>query len=158
MMPTIKERYPETTLVVYTRLEHVEESTLKKINNMDYVSLNSRVSQDKIKEEYLKSDIWLYPTDFPETYCITALEAMASGCLVACVKYAGLADTVGDRGIVCESPITDEKNKTELLKKLFFVMDRPEIKQRYINKARDWALNQTYYNLAVDWVKMFKSR
>lgn len=158
MIPLIKERYPETTLVIYTRLEHVEESTLKKINNMDYVSLNSRISQDKIKEEYLKSDIWLYPTDFPETYCITALEAMASGCLVACTKFAGLADTVGDRGITCESPITDHKNKTELLKKLFFVMDRPEIKERYINKAKEWALNQTYYNLAVEWVKMFKTR
>ena len=100
----------------------------------------------------------MYPTDFSETYCITALEAMAAGCLVASVKYAGLADTVGDRGVMCESPITDEKNKKELLRKLFFVMDRPDIKKRYVDKAREWALNQTYYNLAIEWIKMFKSR
>lgn len=158
MMPEIKERYPETTLVIYTRLEHIEEDTMEKIKNMNYVSLNSRISQDKIKDEYLKSDVWLYPTDFQETYCITALEAMASGCLVASVKYAGLADTIGDRGVMCDSPITDNKNKDELLRKLFFVMDHPEVKKRYIDKAREWALNQTYYNLAVEWVKMFKSR
>lgn len=157
MIPFVKEKYPETTLVIYTRLEHVEETTMEKIKSMDYVSINSRVSQDVIKEEYLKSDIWLYPTDFAETYCITALEAMASGCLVACTKYAGLADTVGDRGIMCEHPISEDKNKTELLRKLFFVMDRPDIKKRYVDKAREWAMNQTYYNLAVDWLKMFKN-
>ena len=158
MMPDIKEKYPQTTLVIYTRLEHIEDKTMDKIKNMDYVSLNSRVSQDNIKNEYLKSDIWLYPTDFSETYCITALEAMAAGCLVASVKYAGLSDTVSDRGVMCESPITDDKNKRELLRKLFFVMDRPEIKKRYVDKAREWAMSQTYYNLAVEWIKMFKSR
>lgn len=158
MMPDIKQKYPETTLVIYTRLEHIEDNTMQKIKSMDYVSLNSRVSQDKIKDEYLKSDVWLYPTDFSETYCITALEAMAAGCLVASVKYAGLADTVGDRGVMCESPITDEKNKKELLKKLFFVMDRPDIKKRYVDKAREWAMSQTYYNLAIEWIKMFKMK
>lgn len=157
MIPLVKEKYPETTLVIYTRLEHVEDTTMEKIKSMDYVSINSRVSQDIIKEEYLKSDVWLYPTDFAETYCITALEAMAAGCLVACTKYAGLADTVGDRGIMCEHPISEDKNKKELLQKLFFVMDRPDIKNRYIDKAREWAMNQSYYNLAIDWLKMFKN-
>jgi glycosyltransferase involved in cell wall biosynthesis len=157
MIPLVKEKYPETTLVIYTRLEHIEEKTMEKIKNMDYVSLNSRVSQDTIKDEYLKSDVWLYPTDFSETYCITALEAMAAGCLVACTKYAGLADTVGDRGIMCDHPIKEESNKKELLRKLFFVMDRPDVKKRYVDKARDWAMNQTYYNLATEWLRMFKN-
>ena len=102
MIPKIKQRYPETTLVIYTRIEHIEDKVMETIKSMDYVSLNSRVSQDIIKDELLKSDVWLYPTNFPETYCISALEAMAAGCLVAGVKYAGLTDT-----------------------KLFYVMDRP---------------------------------
>jgi glycosyltransferase involved in cell wall biosynthesis len=157
MIPTIKEKYPETTLAIYTRIEHIQDKTLEKIKKLDYITLNSRVSQEVIKDEYLKSDVWLYPTDFTETYCITALEAMASGCLVACTKYAGLADTVGDRGITCESPISEEKNRKDLLRKLFFVMDNQDIKKRYIEKARDWALSQTYYNLAADWVRMFKN-
>lgn len=155
MIPKIKQRYPETTLVIYTRIEHIEEKVMEKIKEMDYVSLNSRVSQDIVKSELLKSDIWLYPTTFPETYCISALEAMAAGCLVAGVKYAGLADTIGNRGIMVNHPI--EETKDELLEKLFYVLDRPEIKERYVNKAREWAMQQTYYNLAVEWLKMFKS-
>lgn len=156
MIPEIKQRYPETTLVIYTRTENIEERTLNKIKELDYVLLNSRVSQDVIKDEYLKSDVWLYPTNFEETYCITALEAMASGCLVACTSFAGLADTVGDRGITCKSPITEEKNRKDLLNKLFFVLDRPEIKKRYIDKAREWAMKQTYSNLATEWLRLFK--
>jgi glycosyltransferase involved in cell wall biosynthesis len=156
MMPAIKERYPETTLVIYTRKEHVDENLMTKIEKMDYISLNSRVSQDVIKDELLKSDIWLYPTNFPETYCISALEAMAAGCLVAGVKYAGLSDTIGNRGILCEHPIED--NKEKLLQKLFYVMDRPELKKHYVDKAREWAMQQTYYNLAIEWLKIFKSR
>jgi len=154
MIPTIKEKYPRTTLSVFTRVEHIEEKLLDRIKALDYVDLQSRISQDKINEELLKSDIWLYPTDFQETYCISALEAMAAGCLVASVKYAGLIDTIGDRGIMCEHPI--DQNKDVLLKKLCFVLDRPEIKKRYIDKAKEWALSQTYENLAKEWIKMFR--
>lgn len=156
MLPKIKEKYPQTTLQVYTRIEHVDEQLMNKMKELDYIDVKPRISQELISKELMKSDIWLYPTDFEETYCISALEAMASGCLVATVKYAGLIDTVGDRGIMCESPISDKKNQEELLKKLFFVLDNPSIKQRYIDKAREWAMAQTYKNLAKEWVEMFK--
>ena len=154
MIPAIKEKYPLTTLSVFTRIEHIDEKLMIRIKELDYIDLQPRISQDKINEELLKSDIWLYPTDFQETYCISALEAMAAGCLVASVKYAGLIDTVGDRGIMCDHPI--EKNKDHFIKKLCFVLDRPEIKKRYVDKAREWALSQTYENLAKEWVRMFR--
>ena len=154
IIPIIKKKYPMTTLSIFTRIEHIEEKLLADIKSLDYVDLQPRISQDKINEELLKSDIWLYPTDFQETYCISALEAMAAGCLVVSVKYAGLIDTVGDRGIMCEHPI--EKNKDNLIDKLFFVLDRPEIKKRYVDKAREWAHSQTYENLAKEWMRMFR--
>ena len=153
MIPKIKERYPQTTLAVFTKIEQIDNDLLKKIQSLDYVSLQPRVSQDTISNELLQSDIWLYPTDFEETYCISALEAMAAECLVATVKCAGLQNTVSDRGILCNEPI--HKNYDLLLQKLFFVLDRPEIKERYINKARDWALSQTYQSLALEWKHMF---
>jgi tetratricopeptide (TPR) repeat protein len=158
MLPVIKDRYPETTLVIFTKIEHIDDILLKRIKELDYVSLNPRTTQENISKELLKSDIWLYPTDFTETYCISALEAMAAGCLVATVKLAGLADTVGNRGIMCNEPITEQKNKDELLKKLFLVLDNPAIKQRYIENAKEWAFKQTYQNLAKEWIKIFKSR
>lgn len=155
MLPAIKERYPLTTLSIFTKIDLIDQDLLAAIQTLDYVTLNNRVTQNVISQELLKSDIWLYPTDFEETYCISALEAMAASCLVATVKYAGLQNTVGNRGIMCEAPI--EKNYDVLLKKLFFVLDRPDIKQQYVSKARDWALTQTYKSLALEWKSMFSS-
>jgi glycosyltransferase involved in cell wall biosynthesis len=157
MIGQVKERYPQTELYIYTRTEHVTDAWKHQIDGMPYVHLHARLPQEQISQELLKSDVWLYPTDFEETYCISALEAMAAGCLVATTRLAGLITTVGDRGITVEPPIAEEATQSALLTKLFFVLDRPEVKRRYVDKAREWALKQTYGNLAREWVKMFKA-
>lgn len=157
MIGQVKERYPQTELYIYTRTEHVTDAWKQQIDGMPYVHLHARLPQEQISQELLKSDVWLYPTDFEETYCISALEAMAAGCLVATTRLAGLITTVGDRGITVEPPIAEEATQSALLTKLFFVLDRPEVKRRYVDKAREWALKQTYGNLAREWVKMFKA-
>lgn len=151
MIEKVKEKYPQTTLSIFTKLELIENELLNKIKMLDYISLNPRISQENIAKELLISDIWLYPTRFEETYCMSALEAMASGCLVASVKLAGIKDTVGNRGVLCDAPISE--NKEKLLEKLFYVMDRPSLKHHYIDKAREWALQQTYENLSKEWVR-----
>lgn len=155
MIVHVKERYPETELYIFTRPEHVTDEWKQRIAVLPYVHLQPRLTQEKISEELLKSDVWLYPTDFEETYCISALEAMAAGCLVATTRLAGLKDTVGDRGITVEPPISDFATQSALLTKLYFVLDRPDVKSRYVQKAREWALRQTYTNLAREWVTMF---
>lgn len=157
MLPTIKERYAQTELHIFTRLEHLTDEWKAKIGELPYVHLHPRLKQSEISVELLKSDVWLYPTDFEETYCISALEAMAAGCLVATTRLAGLITTVADRGITVDPPISDESTQSALLSKLFFVLDRPEVKARYVDKAREWALKMTYSNLAREWIKMFHS-
>jgi glycosyltransferase involved in cell wall biosynthesis len=156
MIQAVHERYPQTELYIYTRTEQVTDSTRALIATLPYVHLSPRLSQEELSLELLKSDVWLYPTDFEETYCIAALEAMAAGCLVATTRLAGLISTVADRGILIDPPISDESTQSALLSKLFFVLDRPEVKERYIAKAKTWALEQTYTNLAKEWLKMFK--
>jgi len=151
MILKIKEKYPLTTLVIFAEKEYTNVDILEKISCLDYVELRSRTTPEEISKELLKSDVWLYPTDFAETYCISALEAMASGCLVASVEYAGIKYTVGKRGILCDYPISDVKNQEMLLKKLFYVMDNLVLKEYYINNGKKWALDQTYENLVVEW-------
>ena len=150
IIPKIKEKYPQTTLHLFILSERATPETLKIIENLDYVYLNDRVSQDQLVIEFLKSDIWLYPTNFPETYCITALEAMASKCLVATVNYCGLANTVKGKSVLCEAPIQD--NLDDLINKLFFILSKPALKEYIINKAYNWSLKQSYHSLAWEWV------
>ena len=151
IIPKIKEKYNQTTLYLFVNQSIIDYETLQIINKLDYVYLNSRVSQEQLSIEFLKSDIWLYPTDFQETYCITALEAMASKCLVATVDYCGLGNIVKGRGILCENPI--EKNIDDLINKLFFLLEKPKLKSYFIEKAYKWAIEQTYENLTKEWLK-----
>ena len=155
MIQPIKKRYPETTLVIYTRLELIDNDLLTLIKALDYVDLNPRTDQKTLSTAFMKSDVWLYPTEFEETYCISALEAMASGCLVASVKHAGLANTIGSRGLLGKHPMSLKENQEDLLNKLYYVLDRDDIKKRYVEKAREWALTQTYESLAKEWEENF---
>jgi hypothetical protein len=161
MIPKVKERYPETTLEIFTSIKNTvkcnAEQMIDTINKLDYVTLHDRVSQEEIIYQYAISDVWLYPTDFKETYCITALEAQACGVLCATVNLGSLVTTVGDRGILVDGNINNEEIKENLLNKLFEVMDNKEEKQQLIDKARTWALKQNFSTLVDEWRKdLFK--
>ena len=151
IIPKIKENYPETVLQLFINKNNIDNDILTIINKLDYVYLNSRVSQEQLAIEFLKSDIWLYPTNFQESYCITALEAMISKCLVVTVKNAALTEIVEGKGILCKYPI--ENNLDDLLTKLFFLLERPQLKEHFIEKAYEWSTKQTYDTLANEWVE-----
>lgn len=158
MIPKIIERYPSSTFAFFTRKDFIPEEYNQKIKILNdqhnnFISLNDRTSQDNISKELLKSDIWLYPTTFTETYCISCLEAMCAGCLVATANLAGLGNVVGDRGITIEPNEPWEK----LFEKLCEVLDNPEKKQDYITRAMEWSMKQTYTNLVKEWEEMFEN-
>lgn len=156
MIPKIKEKYQETTLYIFTNQKDIENETLIKIKKLDYVFLNDKINQEELSIEFLKSDIWLYPTNFEETYCITALEAMAAKCLIATIDFCGLGEIANGKGILVKSPI--EENAEELLEKLFFVLERPKLKSHFIEKAYNWAKDQTYEKLTFEWInQIFKN-
>ena len=157
MIPIIKERYPETTLYIFSdTLQNLKGNSLElieRINKLPYVFLNGRVSQEEIIYEYSISDVWLYPTDFIETYCITALEAQACGVLCASVNLGSLITTIGDRGIMVDGDIINEDTQTKLLNSLFEILDDTDKKQKMIVKAREWALSQNFTTLVDEWRK-----
>lgn len=149
IIPRIKIKYPETTLHIFALRERITTKTLITIEGMEYVVLHSRVNQEELAVEFLKSDIWLYPTHFPEAYCITALEAMAAKCLVATVDYCGLGNVASGRGVLCLPPVKD--NLEILLDKLYFTMDNITLKNHLLEKGYDWAMKQTCDGLAQEW-------
>uniref|UniRef100_A0A6C0E216 Uncharacterized protein n=1 Tax=viral metagenome TaxID=1070528 RepID=A0A6C0E216_9ZZZZ len=153
LIPFIKEKYPLTTLHIFVKKENVDYDTLKTIEKLDYVFIHGRVSQEQLAIEFMKSDIFFYPTDFKETYCITVLEAMCSKCLVVTVKLAALTEIVEGKGILCDYPFRD--NIDELLDKLYFVLDRPVLKNYFINNAYNWGMAQTFDNLVNEWLNFF---
>lgn len=53
--------------------------------------------ENNIVREYLKqAHIFAYPNIWPETSCISVIEAMSAGCAVICPNYAALSETTGN--------------------------------------------------------------
>lgn len=150
LIPQIKERYPLTTLHIFVKKDNIEYETLKKIEKLDYIYIYGRVSQQELAIELLKSDIFFYPTDFKETYCISALESMCAKCLVVTVKLAALTEIVQGKGVLCEYPFRE--NTKELLEKLYFILDRPLLKDHCVNNGYQWGINQTFDKLYNEWI------
>ncbi len=51
----------------------------KKIKDNDFVIYHGNVSKQVLMKHFLEASVWLYPADFIETYCITAIEALCAG-------------------------------------------------------------------------------
>ena len=77
--------------------------------NPDTVNYIGKVSQFDMFEEMKKAQIWFYPTNFNETYCMVAKEAQLAQCICIAADVAALKDTLGSGGIVYPREDKDEQ-------------------------------------------------
>ena len=83
--------------------------------------LHGYVLQKQLAREFMRSSVWVYPTAFEETSCISAMEAQAAGCAVVTSKLAAIPETVGDAGILIPDVLPP---KEEYLQKYIEAVDR----------------------------------
>lgn len=90
----------------------------KKMEETEGVFYHGRVSQKELAEKWKESSVWCYPTWFAETFCITALESMASRTPILCSDIYGLKTTVKNSGKTINFP-QDGYSYTEECKQKF---------------------------------------
>jgi len=138
MWTKIIERYPDATLNIYCDYEHewtnrVYPEYMKKVKEI-YPTLRNVVNHGWVTKETLArawstAEYWLYPCNFIETFCLTALEAAITKTLAITTDLGALRETVGDRGILAP--------RDQLIEKLFKHMESPEL--TLIEKNYNWA-------------------
>lgn len=165
----IKINIPELELHIFYGLENWEKSAqfrhgekekieaIKKAMDKPGVFYHGRIGQEKLAEEWLKSSLWAYPTDFEETNCITAIEAQAAGLPVLASNYAGLRTTVGDSGILVGSGQKNEAHtrdfRIEFASKCIELLRNKELWQIWSNKSLENAKKYSWANIAKQWVQ-----
>lgn len=107
LWPSILEKMPDATLVVssYGRFpSNDNEKNLKNIMDT-YPSIThlGKLNTEQLYREMETSEFWLYPTHWPETSCITALEMLMSEVICLYYPVAGLTDTMDKYGIQIKS-------------------------------------------------------
>lgn len=106
MWPKIKERYPEAEFHWFYGWETYDahninnpermayKENLLRLLNQDGVFERGRVSHAEIAKELASADLWVYPTEFPEISCISAMKAQALGAIPVVTDYGALKETV----------------------------------------------------------------
>lgn len=69
------------------------EHLFERCRNHPKINYHGAVSNERIREELKRSHIFAYPSIWPETSCLAAIEAMSAKNLVVCPNYAALPET-----------------------------------------------------------------
>jgi glycosyltransferase involved in cell wall biosynthesis len=85
-------------------LQEFKDHCLRKMEQTPRVEYVGRLGQDELARRYAATVAWLYPSDFLETSCISAMEAMAGGAVPICSSVGAIKETVGDGGLVVWGP------------------------------------------------------
>lgn len=149
MWPQIKAELPTATLDVFT-----PGYAAPLVNKWpDGVTFRGTATQDELHEWQAKSEYWLHPTNYKETYCITALEAQMTGAIPITTDLAALHEIVDKRGILLPIGETNQ-GFINIIKDL---ARSPERKQKLRNAGFEWAKQQTWNVRIQEWLQLIKS-
>lgn len=81
-------------------LERQYEQLSLEFRKLPHCFVHGNVMQRELAREFMRASILFYPNTFPETSCITAMEAQAAGCTIVTTNMAGLQETVGEAGVL----------------------------------------------------------
>jgi glycosyltransferase involved in cell wall biosynthesis len=121
---------PNVELDVYSSTE-VYGKAFKEANDKSYEELYEQARQlpnvnyigykpnEYIKENLHKYDIFAYPNIWEETFCISAIEAMAAGLYVITTDYGALFETCAE----FSSYVTYQKDYNNLARNFAFAID-----------------------------------
>lgn len=170
MFPLIREQVPDAELHVYygfdtwekfakMRNDQTELADIQRYKDLlmaaqakGGVAWHGRVPQSELAQAFLASKVWAYPTTFPETSCITAMEAQAAGCVPVTSKFAALAETV-KHGILI--PFSNTYGRQWVDAVVRALKDEP-FRTAMASAGRAYALeNLSWASLARDWAQMF---
>jgi GR25 family glycosyltransferase involved in LPS biosynthesis/tetratricopeptide (TPR) repeat protein len=128
LWPLITKEIPDAELFIssYNNFPtNSNEVSLKNIiDSYPNVEHMGKLNKLELYELISTAEYWLYPTNFNETSCITAMEMLISEVICLYYPIAGLVDTLGDYGIPVQrgneiQTILDltTKNKNEIKKR-----------------------------------------
>ena len=171
--PAVREVRPEAELHVYYGFDTWEKMAERnrdavaaasiqvfrtRLQNMaeQGVTSHGRVGQAELAAAWLRASAWLYPTNFCETSCITAMEAQAAGVPCVCTRLAALPETAKFAALV-DPPNTRVGYREDFMRRVTFLA-RGDFREAAV-AGREWALAELGWDgVARQWDELFRAR
>ena len=147
IFPDIISQLPDAELHVFC--DDIPKDMIENVQSMPYVVLHGRIPHTKVIEELEKADAWIHiPSQFCETYCISALEAQRAGCICFISDVGCLVNTVGERGVV----LRGDNNRANVI--VNTLKDEALVKKKR-QMMKEWSIKQTWAGRAEKWKDIF---
>lgn len=137
-----------------TALEQMKGAFLK----LPSVFWHGNKKQAELVEEFLKSSILAYPCQFEETSCITALEAMAAGCVPVTSALAALPETIGECGILIEGRPGQKTYDETFLKSVHELLSHKDLWTKLSTLGKERARQQSWRQVAERFVDLLQKK
>lgn len=167
MWPDIKKELSNATLEIcygwnlfdkgYAGNEYMMKwkASMDELMKQDGITHHGRLSKKDLDKITSECDLWVYPTHFEETNCITALRSQSLGCVPVTVNLAALQDTVFS-GVKIDGDITDpEVQKLYVNELVSLAKDEKRLKEEN-EKAIEGAKKYSWDKIANEWEVHFK--
>ena len=149
LWPELKQTMPRATLRVFGPSYDGDNGQLPELDGVHYMG---SVDQETLHKWQCKSEYWLHPTAYEETYCITALEMQYAGCIPITTNLAALTEVVSDRGFLMD---LDETN-SDFISIVKTIHGSPELKAKLRRRAHEWAKQRSWKSRIEEWVNLLK--
>jgi glycosyltransferase involved in cell wall biosynthesis len=134
----------------YSWMGEARDRILARMKNIPNVHWRGRVDQITLYREWLSSGMWVYPTDFFETSCITCMEAQALGAVPLVTPIGALINNVQHGGWI-PGPINDAITQARFAAELVrFTGDGGALQARIRPAMMMWARSQFNWETVVD--------
>jgi SAM-dependent methyltransferase len=114
------------------------------------VTWHGRVSQIQLYREIASSALWVYPTDFTETSCITCMEMQSLGAIPITSDLWALADNVRHGVRLHGNPVADPLVRARYVGEIVKLLSVPDLQNHFRRPMMDWALTNFNWERWVD--------
>tara|TARA_Y100000389_G_scaffold76555_1_gene73275 strand:- start:590 stop:1675 length:1086 start_codon:yes stop_codon:yes gene_type:complete len=149
----LQKEHPSITLDICWYL--IPDDIKQRIENNPNINFLGRLSQPELIEQLYKTSFWFYPLIETETYCISALQAQACGCICVARKSSGLITTISDRGVLIEGMSGSKEWNESVIKELKKLLNDEKLQDYYLNKGIEWAKKETWKYKSIEWDLLF---
>jgi len=148
----IKKNFPDSNLKIFSGMniyqQQDNEQNYESFKNIQGVEFNQGINQTKLAKELYHIEYLTYPNTFPETSCITVLQAMSCGCLVITSDLGALKETMGGLNFYIDNPDDISNYLDNFIIKLEDLMNMSEDeKEKLRNKNKEYIKNNYTYDL-----------
>lgn len=178
MLPKIREQVPDFEIdVCYGLLnwesaakqrnnpnELAEIENIKQLMKQPGVNYFGRVSKVELARLQKEAKVWLFPTWFSETFCVSGVENGLAGNALVTTPYAGLLTTLGDapvyirgpEGVPVEQACATPEYATQMIAEAVKLLKDEEYRLSIANRAYSKVKGYTWSEAADGWLREFK--